>query len=242
MATPESQAIARTMTQGRTRLLKAALLAAILLAIAAFAAVSLYLGLTPDTLRATVTQAQDAFQKAPVPVAAAFLAIHITCAALSLPINVPIAVAAGALFGVGWGVVIASFGAAIGSTLAMLSSRFLLRDWVQARYGRRLVEIEAGLLRHGSTYLASLRLMPAVPYTVVNLLFGLTGFPALRFWWVSQLGMLPGKIVFVEAGTALDQVHSFADILSPAMLAALAFLAILPPALRRLSRLRRSRV
>jgi uncharacterized membrane protein YdjX (TVP38/TMEM64 family) len=230
------------MTNRRTWILKAALLVAILCAIAALAVIGLHQGLTPDRLRAAITQAKAAFEQAPILVAAAFLAVHITSAALSLPINVPIAVAAGALFGLGWGVAIASFGAAIGSTLAMLSSRFLFRDWIQARYGARLAEIEAGLTRHGSTYLASLRLMPAVPYTLVNLLFGLTRFPVIRFWLVSQLGMLPAKIVFVEAGTTLDQVNSFADILSPAMLGALVFLAVLPPALRLLSRLRRATV
>jgi uncharacterized membrane protein YdjX (TVP38/TMEM64 family) len=225
----------RMSTRG-IRLSKAALLAAILAAIAAFALLSLRQGLTPDALRVALGQAQSARDAAPLLVSIAFLGFHITSAAMSLPLNVPIAVAAGALFGLGWGVMIASFGAAIGSTLAMLSSRFLFRDWVQARYGVRLAEIEQGLQRNAGAYLASLRLMPAVPYTLVNLLFGLTAFPVWRFFWDSQLAMLPGKIVFVQAGTALDQVHSFSDILSPSLLAALVFLAVLPPALRHASR------
>lgn len=230
------------MTLRCTRLLRAALLAIILGAIAAFATLGLGEGLTPDTLRTALSHAQAARDAASLRLSLAVLALHILCAALSLPVNVPLALAEGALFGLGWGVAIATLGAATGSMLAMLSSRFLFRSWVRARYGTRLAEIEQGLQRDGSFYLAGLRLMPAVPYTVVNLLFGLTTFPAWRFWWVSLLAMLPGKLVFVQAGTTLDQLHSFADILSPALLAALGGLAVLPPALRHLSRLRRRRV
>lgn len=149
-------------------------------------------------------------------------------AALSLPLNVPLALGAGALFGLWEGALVASFASATGATLALLSSRFLFRDAVQRRFGRRLADVEEGIRRDGVFYLLTLRLMPVVPYTVVNLLFGVTGISAWRFYWVSQVGMFPAALVYVNAGTQLNQVHGLSDILSSRLVMSLLLLAVLP--------------
>ena len=120
----------------------------------------------------------------------------------------------------------------MGATLSFLSSRFLFRDVVQRRFGDRLHDIEVGVARDGVFYLLSLRLAPVVPFTLINLLFGLTAIPMLRFYWVSQIGMLPATAVFVNAGTQLEKLTSVSGILSPALLISLLLLAVLPLAAR----------
>ncbi len=158
----------------------------------------------------------------------AFLLCYILAAGISLPTNVVLALAGGAVFGPWLGTVLVALSAASGSTLAMLSSRWLLRDLVRRRFARRLDEVEAGLAREGWLYLLSLRLMPVIPYTLVNLLFGLTRFPPGRFLWISLLGMSPATILYVQAGTGLAQLHSLGDALSGRLVWSLALLAALP--------------
>ncbi len=170
-----------------------------------------------------------------------FVLGYILTAALSLPINVVLALAGGAVFGPWLGSVLVDVSAAIGSTLAMLSSRWLLRDVVRVRFGRRLDEVEAGLARDGWVYLLSLRLMPVVPYTVVNLLFGLTRFPPWRFLLISLVGMAPATFLYVQAGTALDRLGGVGDVLSVRLVVSLALVATLPLVTGRLLRLWRRR-
>jgi uncharacterized membrane protein YdjX (TVP38/TMEM64 family) len=153
---------------------------------------------------------------------------YIAAAALSLPINVVLALAGGAVFGAEAGTVVVCAAAATGSTLAMLCSRWLLRDIVRRRFARRLDEVERGLAQDGWLYLLSLRLMPVVPYTVVNLLFGLTRFPAWRFLLVSLLGMAPATLLYVRMGTGLTRLTGPGDVLSLRMVWPLAVLAVLP--------------
>ncbi len=157
-----------------------------------------------------------------------FLLCYIVAASLLLPVNVVLALAGGAVFGPWLGTVLVGLSAATGSTLAMLASRWLLRGLVRRRFGRRFHEVEAGLAREGWIYLLSLRLMPAVPYTLVNLLFGLTGFPPGRFLLVSLLGMSPATILYVHAGTGLGQLTSLGDVLSGPLAGSLALLAAMP--------------
>ena len=164
----------------------------------------------------------------PVASAGLFMLAYVLAAALSLPINVLLAVAAGALFGFVQGSVMVSFAAAAGSTLAMLASRFLFRAWVRRRLRGRIAEIEAGLSREGGRYLLALRLTPVVPYTVVNLLFGLTRFPLRQFYLISQLGMLPAVVVFVNAGTQLERLTSLSAIFSARLIVSLVLLAVVP--------------
>jgi uncharacterized membrane protein YdjX (TVP38/TMEM64 family) len=132
-----------------------------------------------------------------------FLLCYIVSAALSLPVNVVLALTGGAVFGAWLGTILVVLSAATGSTLAMLSARWLLRDMVRHRFGQRLDEVERGLAGEGWVYLLSLRLMPVVPYTLVNLLFGLTRFPAWRFLLVSLLGMAPATLLYVLAALPL---------------------------------------
>ncbi len=165
-----------------------------------------------------------------------FLLFHMSCTALSLPVNVLLALAAGAVFGLAEGAVLVSFAAAAGSTLGFLCSRFLFRAAVRRRLGARLAMVEQGLARDGGAYLLALRLTPVVPYTVVNLAFGLTRFPAAKFYAVSQLGMLPATLVFVNAGTRIEGMTSLSGLVSGRLIASLLLLAVLPLAGRWLAR------
>jgi len=134
----------------------------------------------------------------------------------------------GAVFGLAWGTVLVSFASSIGATLAFLASRFLLRDWVQARFGQQLGALNAGVAKEGGLYLFTLRLIPAVPFFVINLAMGLTPIRAWTFYWVSQLGMLAGTVVYVNAGTQLAAIQSPAGILSPGLIGAFVLLGVFP--------------
>ena len=157
-----------------------------------------------------------------------FFAIYVAVTALSFPGAAVLTLVAGAIFGLLTGLVIVSFASSIGATLAFLASRFLLRDWVQQRFGDRLKAINAGVEKEGGFYLFTLRLVPAFPFFVINLLMGLTPIRVGTFYWVSQLGMLAGTIVYVNAGTQLGQIDSLAGILSPALLGSFVLLGIFP--------------
>ncbi len=168
----------------------------------------------------------------PVLLPAGFLLAYVLMAALSIPGALVMTLAGGAIFGLALGTVLISFGATIGATLAMLITRFVLREFVARRLRSRLAAIDAGLARSGWVYLLTLRLVPAIPFVLVNLAFGLTAFPTRRFYLVSQLGMLPATIVYVNAGTQLERVGSVAGILSPRVVISLLLLAALPWAAR----------
>ncbi len=169
------------------------------------------------------------FQAAnPWQMAALFFVVYVVMAALSLPGALIMTLVAGALFGLLWGVVIVSFASTIGATLAFLVSRFLLRDWVQARFGDKLTAINQGVEREGVFYLFTLRLVPLFPFFMINLLMGLTPLKTTHFYWVSQLGMLAGTVVYVNAGTQLAQLDSVGSALSPVLLASFVLLGIFP--------------
>ncbi|SET82859.1 FAD-dependent oxidoreductase [Paracoccus homiensis] len=181
-----------------------------------------------STLREKVAEIGEFQQRNPLMVGLLFALAYIAVTALSLPIAVWLTLASGALFGFGTGLLIVSFSSAIGATLAFLAARYLLRDWVRARLGARAKGIEAGLARDGAFYLFSLRLIPVVPFFAVNLLMGLTPLRAWTFYWVSQLGMLAGTAVYVNAGTQLAALDSLSGIVSPRLLASFALLAVFP--------------
>ena len=166
--------------------------------------------------------------------AGVFFVAYVAVTALSLPGAALMTLLAGALFGLLEGFVLVSFASTAGATLAMLSSRFLLRDWVQARFGQRLAKIDAGIEREGPFYLFALRLVPAFPFFLINLAMGLTRLPVRTYWWVSQLGMLPGTLVFVNAGRELGQLDSLSGILSPGLLGAFVLLGVFPLIARKL--------
>ncbi|MGR8952464.1 MAG: TVP38/TMEM64 family protein, partial [Gammaproteobacteria bacterium] len=137
------------------------------------------------------------------PLTAIFLyaALYIAVTSLSLPGAAVLTLAGGGIFGLFWSTLIVSFASSIGATLAFLAARFLLRDWVRARFGQRLQAIEEGLERDGAYYLFTLRLVPVFPFFLINLAMGLTPMKTLTFYGVSQIGMLAGTVVYVNAGT-----------------------------------------
>ena len=134
----------------------------------------------------------------------------------------------GALFGFWKGVLIASFAAALGGTLAFWLSRFVLHDIVQRHFGERLAAVNAGVAKDGAFYLFSMRLVPVIPFFMINMVMGLTPMRTLTFYWVTQLGMLAGILVYVTAGTQLAEVEHLADILSPGLIGSLALLGLFP--------------
>ena len=153
---------------------------------------------------------------------------YVLVTGLSLPGAAVMTVAGGAVFGLAWGLLLVSFASSVGATIAMLISRTLLGDWVQKRYGEQLHSINAGLEKDGAFYLFSLRMVPLFPFFVINLVMGLTPLPAWRFYWVSQVGMLAGTVVFVFAGTQLAEVESLSDVLSPGLIVAFSLLGLFP--------------
>jgi len=164
----------------------------------------------------------------PLATALVFFGIYVAVTALSLPGAAVMTLAAGAIFGLGWGTLIVSFASSIGATLACLAARWVLREAVQARFGDRLASLNAGIAREGGFYLFTLRLVPVFPFFLVNLAMGLTALRTWTFYWVSQLGMLAGTLVYVNAGTQLAQIDSLAGIVSPAVLGSFALLGIFP--------------
>lgn len=164
----------------------------------------------------------------PAKAALLFFLAYVAVTGLSLPGAAAMTLAGGAVFGLLWGVVLVSFASTAGATLAFLAARFLLRDWVQQRFGERLRAINEGIAREGGFYLFTLRLVPVFPFFVINLLMGLTAIRTLTFYWVSQVGMLLGTIVYVNAGTQLAQIESLSGILSPALVGSFALLGVFP--------------
>ena len=165
--------------------------------------------------------------------AGAFFAVYVAVTALSLPGALIMTLLAGALFGLWVGTLIVSFASSLGALLAMLSARYVLRDSVQARFGARLVDVDKGIAREGALYLFTLRLVPAIPFFAVNLLMGLTAMRAATFYGVSQLGMLAGTLVFVNAGTQLGQLRSLQGIVSPGLLVSFVLLGVFPLAAKK---------
>jgi len=160
--------------------------------------------------------------------AAIYFVLYVLITALSLPGAALMTLAGGAVFGLGWGTLLVSFASSAGATLAFLTARFLLRDWVLQRFGRRLQAIDDGVRREGAFYLFTLRLVPVFPFVLVNLLLGLTAMKTRTFYWVSQLGMLAGTVVYVNAGTQLARIESLSGIISPALLGSFVLLGLFP--------------
>ena len=173
------------------------------------------------------------YAQRPLLVGAAFFALYVLVAALSLPGATILTLAGGAALGLFWGTLLVSFASTIGATLAMLSGRYLLRNATEKRFAGRLASFHEGLRRDGGFYLFSLRVMPGVPFFVLNLLMGLTRMKTWTFYWVSQLGMLAGTLVYVNAGTQLAQIDSLRSVLSPGLLGSLVLLGLLPLAARK---------
>lgn len=212
---------------------KILLLTALLLALGAFFAFDLGRYFSLGSLQESQARLAAWREQQPLALAAGYFLVYVAVTALSLPGATIVTLAGGAIFGLGWGLLIVSFASSIGATLAFLTARFLLRDSVQARFGQRLAEVDRGIRKDGAFYLFTLRLMPVVPFFVINLLMGLTNMKAWTFYWVSQLGMLAGTAVYVNAGTQLGQLTSLQGIVSPGLLGSFVLLGLFPLIARR---------
>lgn len=160
--------------------------------------------------------------------ATVYFLIYIAVTAFSIPGAAVVTLLGAALFGFWTSLLLVSFASTIGATLAFLSSRYLLRDWVQTKFKTKLTAINQGVEKDGSSYLLSLRLIPVFPFFLINLLMGLTPMSVGRFYLTSQIGMLPGTAVYLNAGTQLATIESLSDIVSPSVLASFALLGLFP--------------
>lgn len=218
-----------TKKKGKLWLVVRIVLALILIgAVIAFLAFGLQHYLTLDALKARKT-ALDAYRNMhPLLLAGGYFIAYLVVSAFSLPGAAILTLAGGAIFGLLEGTLLVSFASAIGATLAMLSSRFIFRDWVRKRFSGRLKRIDKGVEREGGFYLFSIRLVPVFPFFVVNLVMGLSSLSVITFYWVSQLGMVAGTLVYVNAGTRLAGLKSLSDLLSPVLIGSFLLLALLP--------------
>ncbi len=176
-----------------------------------------------------------------VEVIAVYMAVYILVTSLSLPGAVVMSLVGGAVFGLITGTVVVSFSSTIGATLACFVSRFVLRDWVQGKFGDKLKTVNEGIEKEGAFYLFTLRLIPAFPFWLINLVMGLTKMRLKTFFWVSQVGMIPGTVVFVNAGKELGKIESLSGILSPGLILSFVFLGLFPIVTKKLMSLYKSR-
>jgi pyruvate/2-oxoglutarate dehydrogenase complex dihydrolipoamide dehydrogenase (E3) component/uncharacterized membrane protein YdjX (TVP38/TMEM64 family) len=214
--------------QADMNLRKLLLLLAVSLGLVAFFAFDLDRYFSLDVLKQSQSRFAELRAQQPLALAAGYFLVYVAVTALSLPGATIVTLAGGAIFGLGWGLLIVSFASSIGATLAFLTARFLLRDGVQSRFGQRLADVDKGIQKDGTFYLFTLRLIPVVPFFVINLLMGLTKMKTWTFYWVSQLGMLAGTAVYVNAGTQLGQLTSLKGILSPGLLGSFVLLGLFP--------------
>jgi uncharacterized membrane protein YdjX (TVP38/TMEM64 family) len=157
-----------------------------------------------------------------------YMLIYIAVTSLSLPGAAVMTLAGGALFGIVAGTVAVSFASTLGATLACFVSRFILRDWVQDKFQDKLKTVNVGIEKEGTFYLFTVRLIPVFPFWLINLVMGLTKMPLRSFFWVSQIGMLPGTIVYVNAGKELGKIESLSGILSPSLIFSFVLLGLFP--------------
>ncbi|MBH0086545.1 FAD-dependent oxidoreductase [Psychrobacter sp. SCQQ22] len=184
--------------------------------------------LTLEGLKGSMAQFNDYKAESPLLIIGGFFLLYVVVTALSLPGAAILTLASGALFGLFQGLVIASFASSIGATLSFLASRYLLRDTIKQRFPERLAAIDAGVEKEGGFYLFTLRLVPVFPFFLINLLMGVTAIKSWTYYWVSQVGMLAGTFVFVNAGTQLAQIESLSGILSLNLILSFALLGIFP--------------
>ena len=207
---------------------KWALALAIIALLMAFFAFDLGRFLSLDYLKQSQATFAEIYTRQPLLVAGIYFVIYVVATALSFPGATILTLAGGAIFGLGWGLLIVSFASCIGATLAFLAARFVLRDSIQNRFSQRLIEINKGIEKDGAFYLFTLRLVPLVPFFVINLVMGLTRMKTYTFYWVSQLGMLAGTAVYVNAGTQLGKIESLKGILSPGLIGSFVLLGMFP--------------
>jgi len=197
--------------------------------------------LTLSYLKGSLDKLKVLYEHHSLMVIAGYFVIYVLTTSLSLPGASPLGIAGGALFGFWTATIVVSFASTIGATLACFVSRYLLRDWIQNKFGDRIAKVNEGIEKEGAFYLFTLRLIPVFPFWMINLAMGLTKMSFIKFYWVSQLGMLPGTMVFVNAGKELAKIDSLKGIFSPSLIISFALIGIFPIAIKKLLALYRSR-
>ncbi len=170
-----------------------------------------------------------------------YFVIYVVTTSLSIPGAIPLSIAGGAVFGFWTTTLVVSFASSIGATLACFASRFILRDWIQNRFGEKIAKVNEGIEKEGAFYLFTLRLIPIFPFWMINLAMGLTKMPLFKFYWVSQIGMLAGTMVFVNAGKELAKIESVKGIISPSLIISFVLIGIFPITVKKLIALYRSK-
>jgi uncharacterized membrane protein YdjX (TVP38/TMEM64 family) len=196
--------------------------------------------LTLSYLKGSLDTFKALYENHRVMVITGYFVVYVLTTSLSLPGASPLGIAGGALFGFWTATIVVSFASTIGATLSCSISRFLLRDWIQNKFGDKIAKVNEGIKKEGAFYLFSLRLIPVFPFWMINLVMGLTKMPLPKFYWVSQIGMLPGTMVFVNAGKELGKIDSLKGILSPGLIISFALIGIFPIVIKKLLALYRS--
>ncbi|RPI37714.1 MAG: TVP38/TMEM64 family protein, partial [Nitrospiraceae bacterium] len=225
----------------KKNLQKIIIIALIIAAVAAFNILDLGEYLSLSYLKESQQKFEALYAEHTIPVIAGYMLVYILVTSLSLPGAAVMTLAGGALFGLLRGTIIVSFASSIGATLACFVSRFVLRDWVQGKFREKLKTVNEGIDREGSFYLFTLRLIPIFPFWLINLILGLTKMPLRTFYWVSQIGMLPGTIVYVNAGKELGKIESLSGILSPGLILSFVLLGLFPLITKKLMALYKSK-
>jgi uncharacterized membrane protein YdjX (TVP38/TMEM64 family) len=198
--------------------------------------------LTLSYLKGSLDKLKALYENHRLMIIAGYFIVYVLTTSLSLPGASPLGIAGGALFGFWTATLVVSFASTIGATLACLVSRYLLRDWIQSKFGDKIAKINEGIEKEGAFYLFTLRLIPVFPFWMINLAMGLTKISLIKFYWVSQIGMLPGTIVFVNAGKELAKIDSLKGIFSPGLIISFALIGIFPIAVKISVALYRSRM
>ncbi|TXR54576.1 TVP38/TMEM64 family protein [Reinekea thalattae] len=207
---------------------KIILLALVVIAAAAFLYFDVASYLTLEQLKNQQAALQLYRADHPVLMAVAYAIVYIVVTALSLPGAALLTLTGGAVFGVLVGTLLAVVSASIGASLAFLIARYVLGEWVQKKFADRIEPVNQGIEQDGATYLFTLRLVPVVPFFVINVVMGLTKLPVFTFFWVSLVGMLAGTAVYANAGTQLAKLDSLSGILSPALIGSFVLLGLFP--------------
>lgn len=207
---------------------KAAVLVTLLSLVILFIAFDLDRYLTLSYVKASQDEFTLLYETHPALALGCYMALYVLITSLSLPGAAVLTLLGGALFGLWIGTLAVSFASTLGATIACSVSRFLLRDWVQKKLGDTTAPVNRGIEREGAFYLFTLRLIPAFPFWAINLVMGLTTMPLFTFYWVSQVGMLPGTMIYVNAGNQLAKLDSLSGIVSPGVIVSLVLLGVFP--------------
>jgi len=216
------------------KLKKIVILIVIVGLVVAFKVLNLDQYLTLSYLKESLDKFKALYANHRVLVIAGYFIIYVLTTSLSLPGASPLGILGGALFGFWVATLVVSFASTIGATLACSVSRFLLRDWIQNKFSDKIARVNEGIEKEGAFYLFTLRLIPVFPFWMINLVMGLTKMSLFKFYWVSQIGMLPGTMVYVNAGKELAKIESLKGILSPSLIISFALIGIFPIMVKKL--------